>query len=390
MSSSGRIVSVEAWPVNVPLDAPYEFATGVYAGMSRTVVRVITDEGLIGLGESPSVSDAPALWEQAPNLAGRDASTLLDQLASVPFTGAAPRDSPEMIVRRPEAAVEMALWDIAAQAAGVALCELLGDRVRDEIALTEYFAFRLPGPSAQGEQTAAEIAAYCVRMAREHDSPVFEGKMGVRPPAEELAMLREVRAAIGPDRRLRIDANMAWRPDTARPTLAELERLGVESVEEPVAGLEAMADLRRSTSIPFSAHSTDIEAIAKWSAPNALVVGIAGCGGVGATLRFAAACAAAGVEFRFYSGDLGVATAAQLHVAAAADSIQGPHQSLLRWYADDVIAGGPFRPHRGMLPVPTASGLGVTLDEAALGRGIERFERDGEYDYYGGPSVPTF
>jgi hypothetical protein len=38
----------------------------------------------------------------------------------------------------------------------------------------------------------------------------------------------------------------------------------VESVEEPVAGLEAMADLRRSTSIPFSAHSTDIEAIAKW------------------------------------------------------------------------------------------------------------------------------
>jgi glucarate dehydratase len=390
MASTGRIVSVEAWPVNVPLDAPYEFATGVYAGMSRTVVRVVTDEGLIGLGESPSVSDALTLWEQAPDLTGRDASPLLRELAAAPHTGAAPRDSPEMIVRTPQVAVEMALWDIEAQAEGVPLHALLGDQARDEIAVTEYFAFRLPGPSAPGEQTAAEVAAYCARMARDHDSPVFEGKMGVRTPAEELAMLREVRAAIGPDRRLRIDANMAWRPDTARRTLPQLEELGVESVEEPVAGLAAMAELRRFTSIPISAHSTDIEAAAQWSAPDTLVLGIAGCGGIGATLQFAAACAVAGVEFRFYSGDLGIATAAGLHVAAAVGSIRGPHQTLLRWYADDVTVGGPLRPHRGTVPVPTGPGLGVKLDQAALHRGIERFDRDGEYDYYGGPSVPRF
>ena len=65
-----------------PLDAPYEFATGVYAGISRTVARVTTDTGLVGLGESPSPTDAPDLWEQAPNVAGRDAASLLDQLAS--------------------------------------------------------------------------------------------------------------------------------------------------------------------------------------------------------------------------------------------------------------------------------------------------------------------
>lgn len=390
MPSAGRVVSVEAWPVNVALDAPYEFATGVYGGMSRTVVRVVTDTGLIGLGESPSVSDALALWEQAPDLAGRDVTGLLRELAATEPPGAVARDSPEMIVRRPQVAIEMALWDIEAQSHGVPLCELLGGRVRDEIAVTEYFAFRLPGPSTPGEPTAADVAAYCARMAREYDSPVFEGKLGVRSPAEELTMLREVRAAIGPDRRLRVDVNMAWRLETALQTVPQLVDIGVESLEEPVAGLDAMAELRRATPIPLSAHSTDIEATARWPGSNALVLGIAGCGGIGATLRFAAACAAAGVEFRFYSGDLGIATAAELHIAAAVVSIRGPHQTLLRWYTDDVIEGGPLRPRRGALPVPSGPGLGVKLDHAALHRGVERFERDGEYDYYAGSSVPRF
>ncbi len=120
------------------------------------------------------------------------------------------------------------------------------------------------------------------------------------------------------------------------------------------------------------------------------MLGIAGCGGIGPTLRFAAACATAGVEFRFYSGDLGIATAAELHVAAVVESITGPHQTLLRWYTDDVIEGGPLRPHRGGLPVPSGPGLGVELDHDALHRGVERFERDGEYDYYGGPPLPRF
>ena len=166
-------------------------------------------------------------------------------------------------------------------------------------------------------------------------------------------MLREVRAAIGPERGLQVDANMAWTPETARATLRELGEIGVESVEEPVAGLAAMAELSHSTHIPTSAHSSDIPTAAALGAPAALVLGIAGCGGIGPTLRFAAACARAGVEFRFYSGDLGVATAAQLHVAAVLESVTGPHQTLLRWYHDDVITDGPLRPHRGRVPVPS-------------------------------------
>ncbi len=124
--AAGLITSLEAWPVNVPLDAPYEFATGVFAGISSTVVRVTTDTGLVGVGESPSPGDAVDLWEQASEITGRDAASVLEQLASAPFTGPAPRDTPETTVRRPQVALEMALWDIAAKAAVLPLCELLG------------------------------------------------------------------------------------------------------------------------------------------------------------------------------------------------------------------------------------------------------------------------
>ncbi|MBA2741909.1 MAG: chloromuconate cycloisomerase, partial [Actinobacteria bacterium] len=65
-----------------------------------------------------------------------------------------------------------------------------------------------------------------------------------------------------------------------------------------------------------------------------------------------------------------------------------PSQSLLRWTADDVVAGGPFSPERGGIDVPTGPGLGVDLDETALARCVERFGREGEYDLYSGGPIP--
>ena len=294
-----------------------------------------------------------------------------------------------MTVRRPQVALEMALWDVAAQAANLPLCELLGAPVRDEIELTEYFAFRLPGPGAEGERTGAEVAAYCARMVREHDSPVFEGKMGVRPPAEEIRMLREVRAAIGPERGLRVDANMAWTPATARATLEQLEGIGIDYVEEPVAGLPAMAELRRSTSSRFRPTARTSPRPPNWKLPTRWCS--ASPAAAGSVPPPVCRCLpTGGRRVSVHSGDLGIATAAQLHVAAVLGSVTGPHQSLLRWYYDDVITGGPLRPHRGRVPVPDSRpGSGVELDLESLHRGVARFESDGEYDYYGGP-LPRF
>jgi glucarate dehydratase len=380
------IARVEAWPVNVPLEATYLMASGVVPGISRTVVRVTTEDGVVGLGESTSPADAEVLRKEAgQQLVGRDSRDVLAELGRVEPLAPAHRTDARVIIDNPLSGVEIALWDVRAREAGVPLHELLGARCRTEVAFTEYFAYR-PGR----EETAADVAAYCARMVEEHDAPIFEGKVAVRPVEDDVRLVREVRAAIGSERALRLDANMGWSLETAERALSLLGELDIANLEEPVGSFEELAALRRSSSVPFSSHIADVRRAAELGVPDTIVIGLGFCGGIAGTRRFIAECEAAGVGFWFYSGDLGIATAAYLHVAAVTAYLDRPSQSLLRWTTDDVITPGPFSPEAGLLDVPTGPGLGVELDERGLQRGVERFAREGSYEFYTAGPLPRF
>jgi glucarate dehydratase len=380
-----RIARVEAWPVNVPLEATYLMASGVVPGISRTIVRVTTEHGVVGLGEGTSPADAEALrGELGQSLVGREVADLLAALGRREPLAPVHRGDARVVVDNPLSGVEVALWDVSAREADVPLGELLGEPCRAEVAFSEYFAYR-PGR----EDTPADVAAFCAQMVEEHGSRVFEGKVAVRPLEEDVRLVREIRAAIGPERELRLDANMGWRLETARRALDAFERFDISNLEEPVSAFEDLAELRRSSSILFSSHIHDVERAARLGVPDTIVAGLGAFGGIAGTQRFIAACEHAGVGFWFYSGDLGVATAAYLSLAAVTPYLDSPSQSLLRWTTDDVIVGGPFSPESGVVPVPSGPGLGVDLDEQALARGVERFAREGAYEFYTA-SVPRF
>ena len=381
-----RIARVEAWPANVPLEATYLMSTGTVPGISRTIVRVTTADGVVGLGESASTADADELLgELGRSFVGRETDAARDELAQAPLPTPVHRADGQVVIHRPETGVEIALWDIAAREEGVPLHELFGAKCRSTVAFSEYFAYR------QGhEGTPADVAAFCARMAEEHGSTVFEGKVAVSPLEQDIDMVREIRAAIGTECELRLDANMGWSPTTARRALELLEPFGIANLEEPVASFADMSDLRRSTTLPFSAHTPDVAKAARHGAPDTLVVGLGPFGGIGGARRFIRACEDAGVGFWFYSGDFGIATAAYLQIAAATPYVSAPSQSLLRWTTDDVIAGGPFSPEGGIVQVPDGPGLGVELDENALRRCVERYAREGAYDFYTGGPVPRY
>jgi glucarate dehydratase len=74
-----------------------------------------------------------------------------------------------------------------------------------------------------------------------------------------------------------------------------------------------------------------------------------------------------------------VASAAYLPVTAALPEIDDASQTLFRWYGDDVLAGGPFVPRGGVVPVPTGPGLGVEVDAAAVERCHRRFLAEGPF-----------
>jgi glucarate dehydratase len=381
-----RIDRVEAWPANAPLEAPYLMAPGTVAGICRTIVRVTTEDGIVGLGESASPADAAqvtgALGER---VVGRDTDEVRAELDRAERAAPMHRNDSQVLIDNPLTGIEIALWDIAAREAAMPLYDFLGGACRTEIAFSEYFAYR-PGR----DDSPAEVASFCARMIEEHDSRVFEGKVAVRPVDEDVELVREIRAAIGPDRELRLDANMGWRLETAKRALSLLEAFDIANVEEPVASFVDMAELRRWTAIPFSAHTPDPELAGSLGAPDTLVAGLGYFGGISGTRQFIEACERAGVGFWFYSGDFGIATAAYLHIAAATPYVDRASQSLLRWTADDVIVGGPFSLEAGAVGVPTGHGLGVELDETALVRCVERHAHEGAYDFYAGDPLPRY
>jgi glucarate dehydratase len=382
-----RITGIKAIPVNIPLEAPYRWSVGTFPGFSKTIVEVETDAGITGIGEAPNPYVAPLIEATlGPALQGADPYDLADcERRCLPPIRVL-KNTDDDAIRRAFGGVEMALWDLIGKLERKSVASLLGGRVRDTVAFTEYFALRLACDGRGGEANAADVARYCARMQEEHGSTAFEGKVGVESVGTEVAIVREVREAIGPDSLLRLDANMGWSTTVARDALRQFERFDVQSVEEPVRSLAEMARLRSSTSIAFSSHEPDLKTGVALGVPDAFVINLTALGGIRRSLSFIAACEELGVDVWFYSPDAGIANAAYLQVAAATEWISRPSQTLLRWHTDDVIAEGPFRPERNLIPVPDGPGLGVTLDRAALARCHERFLADGPYDQYTDPT----
>ena len=349
----GTIAAIRATPVNVPLEAPYRWSVGTFPGLSKTIVEVESTDGAVGIGEAPSTA-AATLIEQAiaPRLLGADPANLADcERRALPPVRVM-RNSEDDAIVRAWGGVELALWDLVGRLQNRSVASLLGGRVRDEVAFTEYFAPRLAHDGRGGESTPTDIARYCAAMAEAHGSTVFEGKVGVDDVASDVAVAREVRAAIGPDAVLRLDANKRWDVATAREALHRMEPYLVRSIEDPARSAAEMARLRPGTSISFSSHDPDLALAAQLGVPDAFVLNLSVLGGIRRSVAFINACEELGVNVWFYSPDTGVMNAAYLQVAAAVEWVSEPSQTLLRWHTDDVVVGGPFQPRNGVLEVP--------------------------------------
>jgi glucarate dehydratase len=178
---------------------------------------------------------------------------------------------------------------------------------------------------------------------------------------------------------LQLDANGVWTVPTAREALARVARHDIAWFEEPCETYEEMAQLRPYSAIPFSAHAIDLPKAAALNCPEAIVTNINEHGGIARTVAFIRAADLLGVGFRFHSGETGIATAAYLHLTAALEPVREASQTLLHWYADDVIEGGPHRHEDGFVDLPSGPGLGVTLDPVALSRCHARYLDEGAF-----------
>jgi len=370
------ITALRATPISIPLAAPYEWSGGHYRGFSRTIVEVEASDGVVGLGESPSPDDATIVNTLfASRLVGADPTDLADCERRCLGSVRELKALGDISSLQGFTGIEIALWDVKGKLEGKSVSRLLGGRVRDAAPMTEYFAFR------EGrEQSPAEVANYCAKMVENHGAVAFEGKVGARDLATEVAMVREIRAAVGDELPVRLDANMAWTTEKASAALKQFEEFNIASIEEPVATLEELACLRARTKIGFSTHCGNLREAVALGVPDAFVIGFGLFGGIRRTANFIAACAPFGVNVWFRSPDAGIATAAQLQLVAATEELSEPSQTLLRWHDDEVITGGCFVPQNGKVTIPDEPGLGVSLDPTALARCHDRFVQHGQLD----------
>lgn len=364
-----KITRVETIPVVVPIQPRLMIraAHGDHARSPFLLVKIHTDEGIIGLGEvscTPRWSGedhftaahfiqsffAPLLEGQDPTRIETLTARLSTAVAGNPFT---------------KAAIEMALWDILGKSVGKPVYQLLGGPVRESIT-TKWSV------SGLEPEKAAEIAAW----ATGQGFKTIKVKVGLDPGAD-IARVHAVRKAVGGNIRIGVDANSGWSKPAAIATIPRLYEDDIFFVEQPVAPWDVswMADVRRQIRLPVIADESvytlyDAMALVRAEAADVFSVYVGKAGGIGPARKIVAVAEAAGLACTIGSNlEMGIGSAAMIHLAAATAGIKAddfPCDIIGPFYYEDDLLAEPLPLAAGSAGLLQRPGLGVELDDAKV------------------------
>lgn len=338
---------------------------------NTALVEVATESGLRGFGEAyyPGLSAPLAtralVHNFAPLLLGEDAREATRLLHTMRAKSRAwGKAGISFMVA---GSIEVALWDIKAQALGVPLHDLLGGKAHD--AITVYAS---GGMDASREQTIAEMEGYLERGFR-----AVKIRVG-RSITEDVEKVRLCREVLGRDVELMVDAVMGHNPApfSAKEALAcirAIEKYDISWFEDPVGNRdhEGCAFVRRNTSVPIAAGETavgvhDFLPYFEAGALDYVQPDPTHSGGIAECLTVAALARVNDVRVIYHSWGMAPCLAANYALAFA-----DPRTSYLEFPTHGLplveeLADTPFRIVDGRIAAPTAPGLGVSLTDELL------------------------
>jgi L-alanine-DL-glutamate epimerase-like enolase superfamily enzyme len=386
-----RIASITTSSVNFPLNVPMADAVHYIPGRAALLVEVTCDDGRVGTGESAiyggSASAIEALIHDvlAPRVLGADPTRpeLLWQRMLWPSHQLGTGGALPMAL----SGIDIAVWDLLGQLAGLPLSRLLGGH-QDQVRAYASGGFYFDGKDAAA--LAEEFKAWVARgyrhgklkVGRTPDTPMNPLAHMVEPDfatvslAEDLARVRAVREAVGDDFHLMVDANNAWDLSTALAAGREYDRLGVHWFEEPVATDDRIGSARLAAAldVPVAGYETETQLsgfrdLIGAGAVDIVQPDVIWAGGITGCRRIAALAYAAGLRCVPHVYSTAVSIAANLHFMASL-----PNCYLLEFDQNPnalrtELLTEPIEPDAdAVVTVPDRPGLGIRLDRTTLGR----------------------
>ena len=376
------IQSVETILVQLPTRREHKW-TGLTEVIGRyLLVRMTDSDGRVGWGEAPALKDWGGEFGRYFGESTLISKAVIENYLAPALVGVELGNFAEMHARMDaaikgypysKAALDFAAYDVTGKWLGVPVHILLGGRFRSHVAVTHSIGLI---PIAEAEKEVAKVAAEGIK--------TIKIKIGV-DPKRDIEIVRVIRNAVGDEVELCVDANEGYStPGEAISTVRAMDKYRLKYVEQPVMGIERIAEVARAIDPPVMADESawnahDVIQISEHRAAQIVSIYTTKPGGLYKAMEVAAVCRAAGIICNVNgSVETGVGNLANIHLAAAAPaatlSCVVPVSTPAEWqtgqvggiyYRDDLITA-PMKLVNGTIEVPTAPGMGIDVDLAKI------------------------
>jgi L-Ala-D/L-Glu epimerase len=356
------IASIEIIPIRLPLREPFVVAYASYPDTLSVLVRIRTRDGTEGWGEAtPDPNVTGETWggttetlrrDLAPALIGRDAR---NREAALDALDTRVEGAPAA-----KAALDIALHDLVARAAGIPLWHLLGGRAREALQISRVISMGEPAAMAAAAERHVADGFRTVKV-----------KVGdASNPLLDASRVEAVRQAVGAEIAIKVDANQGWRsPGNAIAAIRAMASSLPAYIEQPVVwwDMEGLAEVRRQTGamimIDEGCHGPrDMLRAVSLRATDLVNIKLMKSGGILNGLKLNAIAEAAGIPAQIGTMvESSVASAAGLHAAIAMINVKTVEMGGPLMLAEDIANVRSWYGH-DMVTVPDSPGLGITVD----------------------------
>lgn len=338
---------LEIAPRRLRLRTPLAAAHGTVAERELLDVLILGADGVAGAGEAAPLPSYDGVTLDHVRSALEDCRPIVHDAEGLPRAQVLQACRDAAVLPQAVAAIDLALWDLEGRRADVPVWRLLGAHPLPEPIPVNALITAEDRAGAAAEAAQAVAAGFsCIKL-----------KAGIGDDAGRTAA---VRAAVGPDVAIRLDANGAWSVEGAIAHLRALAPCGIELCEEPVHGVDALRAVAEAAQVPVVMDETGVGPGALGSGATPIVcLKLSRCGGISGLLEAAETVRAAGGEVYLAStldGPLGIAGA--LHVAAVLRPSRPCGLATLSAF-EGLDVDGALSIEGGFMRVPDGPGLGV-------------------------------